>query len=258
MTVAAFTAAVRRYRLTYLFVVVVILGVTLPAIILAPNRYVSTTRLMVSVDGSTTAAAYQNDEVATRRVRSYIPLITSGVVSQRVIDALGLPLTPAELDEKVDVANVPPKTPLIDIEVTDDSPARARQIARAFATEFIRYTSSIETPTGEDNHKVHTIVVTPATESRENHLIPILLGALAVVAAVLVGAVAVWIRAMRAREESGPGQHARHADPRCPAAGQKAAVAEDDDITPPIERDEPRTTEAIGAVEDPVGAAEHS
>lgn len=255
MTVRAFTAALRRFWLTCLAVAAVILGVTLPAILLAPSRYVSTTRLMVSIEGSTTAAAYQNEEVATRRVRSYIPLITSGVVSQRVIDSLGLPLTPSELDEKVDVANVPPKTSLIDIEVTDDSPGRARQIAQSVAEEFISYASSIETPTGEDNHRVHTTVVTPATEPHENRLIPVLLAALAAVAAALGGAVAVWIRAVRERDEPGTGQHARHADPRCPAADREAAAAEDD-ITPLIETDESTTTTAITTVDDPVGAAE--
>ncbi len=229
MTIRTFAVAVRRFWLTYLVVAAAVFAVGLTVILSAPSRYVSTTRLMVSVDGSTTTAAYQNDEVAARRVRSYIPLITSGVVSQRVIDTLGLPLTPSQLDAKVDVANVPPKTPLIDIEVTDDSPGRAEQIAQTLATEFIRYASSIETPTGEDNHKVHTTVVTPATEAREDRLVPVLLGVLAAFAAVLVGAAAVWIRAARERERSSP-----------------------------IETTGSVTSNAVMTVEDPVSAAESS
>lgn len=229
MTIRTFAVAVRRFWLTYLVVAAAVFAAGMAVILLAPSRYVSTARLMVSVDGSTTMAAYQNDDVAARRVRSYIPLITSGVVSQRVIDTLGLPMTPSQLDAKVDVANVPPKTPLIDIEVTDDSPGRAEQIAQTVATEFIRYASSIETPTGEDNHKVHTTVVTPATEAREDRLVPVLLGVLAAFAAALVGAAAVWIRAAREREHSSP-----------------------------IETNGSVTSNAVMTVEDPVSAAESS
>jgi capsular polysaccharide biosynthesis protein len=197
LTLRTFVAAVRRFRVTFLLVVgaVLILGVT--AILLLPNRFVSSTRLMVSVAGSTTASAYQNDGVAARRVNSYIPLLTSGVVTQRVIDKLGLPLAPSELTDKIGVANVPPKTSLIDIEVTDDSPDRARRIADTLASEFISYAASIETPTGEDSHKVDTTVVTPATQGRANLLEPVFLYVLAAIAALLLGAVAVWIRAAR-------------------------------------------------------------
>ena len=199
MNLRAFTGAVRRYWLTYLVVAAVVFALGLTAILLTPAKYVSSTRLLVSIEGSTTSEAYQNEEVATRRVNTYIPLITSGVVTKRVIDKLGLHMSPSELSQKIDVAKVPPKTPLIDIEVTDDSPGRARQIADTLANEFIAYATSVETPTGEDNHKVHTTVVTAASEGRENRLEPVLLGVLAAIAALLLGAVAVWIRAARER-----------------------------------------------------------
>ncbi|WP_174814718.1 YveK family protein [Mycolicibacterium agri] len=192
--------AARRYWRTYFVVAVVVLALAFTAILLSPKRYTSTTRLMVSIEGSTTAAAYQNDEVGTRRVLSYMPLITSGVVSRRVVDKLGLPLTPEQLASKINVANVPPRTPLIDIEVTDDSPQRARQIAKTLASEFIKYADSIETPTGEDSQKVHTTIVSDPAEGRENPLTSVLLGVLAAVAALLLGAVAVWIRAARQRD----------------------------------------------------------
>lgn len=189
----------RRYWATYLVVAGLVFAVGLTAVLQAPIKYLSSTRLMVSIEGSTTSAAYQNEEVATRRVNTYIPLITSGVVTQHVIDKLGLHMSPTELADKIDVANVPPKTSLIDVEVTDDSPSRARQIADTLANEFISYAAAVETPTGEDNHKVHTTVVTAASDGRENRLEPVLLGVLAAIAALLLGAVAVWIRAARGR-----------------------------------------------------------
>ena len=164
------------------------------AILLAPTKFVSTTQLMVSIEGSTTAAAYQNDEVVAGRINSYIALLTSDVVNQRVIDRLGLPLTAPELAAKVSATNVPPKTAVIDVAVTDESPAQARLLANTLATEFINYAEALETPTGEDGQTVHTTVVTAASEPREQRFERILLGALAAVAALVLGAVAVWIR----------------------------------------------------------------
>jgi capsular polysaccharide biosynthesis protein len=231
LTLKAFVTAVRRYRLTFLLVTgaVFVLGVT--SILLLPGKFVSSTRLMVSIEGSTTADAYQNEEVATRRVTSYIPLLTSGVVTQRVIDKLGLPLTPSEFADKIDVANVPPKTSLIDVEVTDDSPDRARRIADTLATEFIAYAAAMETPTGEDSHKVHTTVVTAATEGRENRFERVLLGVLAGIAALLLGAVAVWIRA--AREPALPPAEPDGADEEPDGAGEDMPPTETTAPAPP-------------------------
>jgi capsular polysaccharide biosynthesis protein len=202
LTLKQFLAAVRRFRLTFLLVTAAVFVLALTWILLSPAKFVSTTRLMVSIEGSTTSAAYQNDEVAIRRVNSYVPLLTSHVVLQRVVDRLGLPLTASELADKIDATNVPPKTSLIDVEVTDESPDRARRIADTLATEFIAYATAMETPTGEDSHKVHTTVVTPAVEGRENRFELVLLGVLAALAALLLGAVAVWIRS--AREHAQP------------------------------------------------------
>ena len=166
----------------------------LASILLAPTKFVSTTQLMVSIAGSTTAAAYQNDDVVAGRVNSYIALLTSDVVNQRVIDRLGLSLTAPELAAKVSATNVPPRTAVIDVAVTDESPAQARLLAKTLATEFINYADALETPTGEDGQKVHTTVVTAASEPREQRFERILLGALAAVTALVLGAVAVWIR----------------------------------------------------------------
>ena len=192
-----FVAAVRQYRLTFLLVTGAVFALGVTSIFLLPDKFVSSTRLMVSIEGSTTAAAYQNEEVATRRVRSYIPLLTSGVVTQRVVDKLGLPMTSAELAKKINATNVPPKSSLIDVEVADESPDRAQRIADTLATEFIAYAAAMETPTGEDNQKVHTTVVSAATEGHENRVERVLLGVLAALAALLFGAVAVWIRSAR-------------------------------------------------------------
>ena len=131
-------------------------------------------------------------------------------MTQRVVDKLGLPMTSSELADKIGATNVPAKTSLIDVQVTDESPDRARRIADTLATEFIAYAAAMETPTGEDSHKVHTTVVTAATDGRQNRVERVLLGVLVAVAALLMGAVAVWIRS--AREPALP--HAKHATNR--------------------------------------------
>ncbi|MDB4883197.1 MAG: Lipid-A-disaccharide synthase, partial [Gemmatimonadetes bacterium] len=96
---------------------------------------------------------------------------------------------------KISATRVPPKTAVIDVEVTDESPARAQLIAQTVAQEFVSYTEALETPTGEDSQKVHTTVVTAATEPHEKRFERLLLAMLAGVTALLIGAVAVWIRA---------------------------------------------------------------
>jgi capsular polysaccharide biosynthesis protein len=192
----AFVATVGRYWKTFVAVAAVVFAAGLAWILLTPAKFVSTTQLMVSIAGSTTAAAYQNDEVVTGRVNSYIALLTSDVVSQRVIDRLGLPMTAPEFAAKVSAANVPPKTAVIDVAVTDESPAHARLFADTLANEFVSYTDALETPTGEDGQKVHTTVVSVASEPRERRAERVVLGVLAALAALLLGAVAVWIRSL--------------------------------------------------------------
>jgi capsular polysaccharide biosynthesis protein len=189
-----FIAAVRRYRITFVLVTAVVLALGWTSILLSPARFVSSTQLMVSIEGSTTATAYQNDDAVEGRINSYIPLLTSGVVAQRVVDTLGLPLTASELAAKINAARVPPRSAIIDVAVTDESPERARLIARTLGREFILYTEALETPTGEDSHKVHTTVVTAASEAHQNRVERLLLAMLAGLAALLMGGVAVWIR----------------------------------------------------------------
>ena len=91
MDLTTFLAAVRLYWKTFVVVTVTMSALGLTWLLYRPTQYVSTTQLLVSIQGSTTAAAYQNADVVAGRVNSYIALLTSDVVSQRVIDKLGLP-----------------------------------------------------------------------------------------------------------------------------------------------------------------------
>jgi capsular polysaccharide biosynthesis protein len=195
MNLKTFLTAVRVYRKTFVVVTGTVLALGLTWLLLTP-RYVSTTQLLVSIQGSTTAAAYQNDQVVAGRVNTYIALLTSDVVMKRVIDKLGLPLTTGELAAKVGATNVPPQTSVIDVAVTDEAPERAQRIADTLAGEFVSYADALETPTGEDGQKVHTTVVTAASEPHARIAERVVLGVLVALAALLLGAIAVWIRSL--------------------------------------------------------------
>ncbi len=135
-------------------------------LVLSPLQCVSSAQLLVSVNGTITANAYQNDRVVAGRVNSYVALLTSEVVSQRVVDKLGLKMSPGQLAAKVSAVQVPPNTAIINIAVTDPSAEQARRIAGTVAEEFVTYTQALESPTGADAQKVQTSVVSPASASR--------------------------------------------------------------------------------------------
>ncbi|BBZ34871.1 hypothetical protein [Mycolicibacterium confluentis] len=188
--------SMRRYWRTCAAVGVSVAVIGLVAVLLMPTRYQSTVRLMVTISGATTATAYQNDDVVASRVNSYIALLTSEVVSQRVVDRLGLQADAADLAGRVSAARVPPNTSLIDVAVTADSPVEARLLADTVAQEFITYTRALETPTGQDDQKVRVSAVAAASEPRGDLTVRTLLALLVVLAAVLLAAVAAWVRAV--------------------------------------------------------------
>lgn len=196
MSPREFVATARLYWKTFAAVTLTVLAVGMAWVILTPVQYVSTAQLLVAVQGSSTANAYQNDDVVIGRVRSFVVLLTSDVVAQRVIDHLGLSLTPAELKAKISAVNVPPSTAVIDVAVTDSSPERAREIADAVAAEFVEYTQALEAPTGEDTQQVKTTVVSGASQPKSRLVERIGLAGLIAGFAAVLGVVAVWIRSM--------------------------------------------------------------
>lgn len=197
MTLPLFLAAVHRHWRVFAAVAGVVFLLSVGAILVAPPVYTSRVQLMVSVSGTTTAEAYQNDEIVAGRIDSYLALMTSEAITKPVIDTLGLATTPAQLADRVSATNVPPRTSLIDVEVTGSSPDGARDLANALARQFITYTAAIETPTGDDDHKVRTVVVSAASQARDDHVLRLGLATLGMLAALLSGATAVWVTAWR-------------------------------------------------------------
>lgn len=197
MTLPAYLTAVRTHWRTFVAAAAVVLLLSVGGVLLTAPSYTSRTQLLVSVSGTTTAEAYQNDEIVVGRIDSYVALMTSEAITKPVIDTLGLATTPAQLADRISATNVPPRTSLIDVEVTDSSPDGAQDLANALARQFITYTAAIETPTGDDDHKVRTIVVSAASQARDDHVQRLGLATLGVLAALLSGATAVWVTAWR-------------------------------------------------------------
>lgn len=194
MNLGEFLTAARMYWKAFAAATLAVLAAGLAWLLLSPLQYVSTAQLLVSLNGTTTANAYQNDDVVAGRVNSYVALITSDVVSQRVVDKLKLGISPQQLAAKVSAVHVPPNTAVIDIAVTDPSAEQARRIADTVAEEFVAYTHALESPTGEDAQKVETTIVSAASQPRSRLIEKVGIGGLIGVLAVLAGAVAVWIR----------------------------------------------------------------
>ncbi len=206
MNLREFFGTARLYWKTFTAAALTVLALGAAWLVLKPLQYVSTAQLLVSLNGTTTANAYQNDNVVAGRVNSYVVLLTSEVVSQRVVDKLGLTMSPGQLATKVSAVQVPPNTAIIDIAVTDPSADQARRIADTVADEFVAYTRALESPTGVDAQKVETSVVSQASAPQSRLAERIAIGGLIGVLALLAGAVAVWIRSATDRVVRTPAQ----------------------------------------------------
>lgn len=108
--------------------------------------YQASTRLFVSTtSGSTLSDIYQGNRFSQERVVSYTELLKGQTVAQRTVDKLGLDITAEELQKNVN-ATAKPDTVLIRVDVLDQSPVRARDIANTLSDEFVGMVRELETP----------------------------------------------------------------------------------------------------------------
>src|SRR4051794_29393317 len=107
--------------------------------------YTSSSQLFVTTTDSTSPTdALQGGQLSQQRVASYAQLLTGERLAGRVIERLGLDLTPDQLSNRIKATGVT-DTVLIDVAVTDPSAARAQQIANTVDSEFIAMVSELET-----------------------------------------------------------------------------------------------------------------
>lgn len=120
--------------------------------------YQASTRLFVSTSaGSSLSDIYQGNLFSQERVVSYTQLITGETLAQRTIDKLNLGESAASLDSRVS-ASAKPNTVLIDVNVLDESPVRARDIANTLSDEFVVMVRELETPEGGATPDARVIV----------------------------------------------------------------------------------------------------
>jgi len=125
---------------------VVVLGAVAYTLLTTP-LYQASTRLFVSATsgGSSVSDLYQGNLFSQQRVLSYAELLNGETVAQRTIDKLGLDVNADELRARIK-ASVKPDTVLIDVQVLDESPVRARDIANTLSDEFVALVTELETP----------------------------------------------------------------------------------------------------------------
>ncbi|MHA2787662.1 polysaccharide biosynthesis tyrosine autokinase [Corynebacterium sp. S7] len=122
-----------------LVVVFTVLGIALGAAasLLATPKYQSTTQVYVSTragQGSTNELV-QGADYSRQMINSYVTVITTGVVLDRVVEELNLDMTGEELSAQVR-ASSPTDSALINIEVMDPSAEQAALIADTVRQKF--------------------------------------------------------------------------------------------------------------------------
>jgi polysaccharide biosynthesis transport protein len=149
----------------WFIVAAVAVGILIGAVAtqLMTPEYRSTARLFVTTTGGTSSTeSYQGEQFSQQRTGSYAQLLMSEQLAQRVIDKLNLPMSASELASKIR-AEIVPRTVLLDVSVSDTSPQRAADIAKALVPEFIAFTGSLETPAGQSEPRSTVTVVSDAT-----------------------------------------------------------------------------------------------
>ncbi|MGJ5667729.1 protein tyrosine kinase [Rhodococcus aetherivorans] len=145
MALSDYTGIARRRWLTVVATVLACTALAWAYASTIPTAYVSTTRMYVSMaTGTSVNDSYQGGLAAQQRITSYPYVATGATVADRVVDRLGLTMSPGELQGKVS-ATFPPATTLLDITVTDSTPEGARQLSRAVADEFAQLVAEMET-----------------------------------------------------------------------------------------------------------------
>ncbi|OLT02870.1 hypothetical protein BJF90_28335 [Pseudonocardia sp. CNS-004] len=115
-----------RWKIVALCLVLGVLGAGV-ANYFAPREYSSDITFYVSLQGPAADPdeAYESNELAKERVLSYQPLLTDERITQAVIDRLGLPMTPAELAQRITVS-ADTDTVVLTAAVRDSTPQRRR------------------------------------------------------------------------------------------------------------------------------------
>jgi receptor protein-tyrosine kinase len=130
-------------------------------------KYTASTQLFVSTtDTSSPSDVYQGGQFSQQRVTSYAQLLGGAELARRVVGDLGLSMSPESLAAEISASAVP-DTVLLEVQVTDVSPGRAREIAASVGSQFTEMVTELETPQGATVSPVKvTVVDSPETPDR--------------------------------------------------------------------------------------------
>ncbi|WBO64903.1 polysaccharide biosynthesis tyrosine autokinase [Streptomyces camelliae] len=149
MDLGGFLKALARRWLSVTALTLLGLGAGIAFTAYSTPRYQAGSQIFVSTrTASDITALNQGSAFSQARVQSYADIISSPLIAAPVVRQLGLDMTPAQLAGHIS-ASVKLNTVLIDITVTDTSPARSAMIANFVAREASRQLVSLETPPGQ-------------------------------------------------------------------------------------------------------------
>ncbi|MGW0023005.1 Wzz/FepE/Etk N-terminal domain-containing protein [Rhodococcus sp. NPDC003383] len=123
--------------------VLLAVGATTAFLLLSPPLYRTQATVFVRTPGDVSRVVDGGDSYAQRRAATYAELADSTDLAARVIDNLGLDLTPDALANRIDAADRP-GTALIDVYVRAPSPEEAVQTTTVLLTEFATMVHALE------------------------------------------------------------------------------------------------------------------
>src|SRR5687767_7659054 len=151
----------RRRWVAVLVIALTTLALASAATLAMPKKYTAVTRLFISVAGESVSELAQGSSFAEKQMASYAEVATSPRVLAPVIDELGLPVTPQELAELVEVT-VPVDTVILEIAATDQDPTLAAQIANAVGMELSKAAADLSAERQDGTKAIQAHTVTPA------------------------------------------------------------------------------------------------
>lgn len=151
----------RRWKIV---IVCLVLGVAVAMLVstLSPRRYTATSELLVSaVATSNQTDLNQGSAFAQSRVKSYVAVVTSPDVLDKVRSDLSLSMSNEDLKSRL-TATAQADTTLLSISATDSSAALSASIANSAARAFITVAEDFETPAGSASSTIKVLITTPA------------------------------------------------------------------------------------------------
>lgn len=151
--------------------------------------YTSNIQFFVQAAGtaSSTADAFQGNQFSQQRVTSYARVLEGRLLAGRVIDDLGLDLSPAELQSHIEAKPVTDSV-LIDVSVTDPSPEQARAVAQSLGEQFVERVDELEEREGAPSLVTVFVNEVPEMASAPSSPDTVRLVALGALGGLLVGA----------------------------------------------------------------------